>query len=152
MINLKKSIFLTYLRKTTLQSLWKKMNISFWSNLNITSSLTWQESTFFVRRLEVFYKIEALKNYAKSTGKQLCQSLLLTKVAGWRWHRCFPVNFAKFLRTLFLTEHLQWPPLQLVSLWMYILKNISDKIYPTENISVVYPLFGEYLHTTYWRH
>ena len=24
------------------------------------------------------------------------------------WYRCFPVNFAKFLRTLFLTEHLQW--------------------------------------------
>ena len=24
------------------------------------------------------------------------------------WHRCFPVNFAKFLRTPFLTEHLQW--------------------------------------------
>ena len=22
--------------------------------------------------------------------------------------RCFPVNFAKFLRTAFLTEHLQW--------------------------------------------
>ena len=24
------------------------------------------------------------------------------------WHSCFPVNFAKFLRTLFLTEHLRW--------------------------------------------
>ena len=24
------------------------------------------------------------------------------------WHRCFPVNFAKFLRILFLTEHLWW--------------------------------------------
>ena len=24
------------------------------------------------------------------------------------WHRCFHVNFAKFLRTPFLTEHLQW--------------------------------------------
>ena len=24
------------------------------------------------------------------------------------WHRCFPVNFAKFLRTLFFTEHLWW--------------------------------------------
>ena len=24
------------------------------------------------------------------------------------WHRCFPVNFAKFLRTPFLTEHLGW--------------------------------------------
>ena len=23
------------------------------------------------------------------------------------WHRCFPVNFAKFLRTPFLTEHLR---------------------------------------------
>ena len=24
------------------------------------------------------------------------------------WHRCFPVNFAKFLKTTFLTEHLRW--------------------------------------------
>ena len=24
------------------------------------------------------------------------------------WHRCFPVNFVKFLRTLFLIEHLRW--------------------------------------------
>ena len=24
------------------------------------------------------------------------------------WRRCFPVNFAKFLRTPFLTEHLRW--------------------------------------------
>ena len=24
------------------------------------------------------------------------------------WHRCFPVNFTKFLRTPFLTEHLRW--------------------------------------------
>ena len=24
------------------------------------------------------------------------------------WHRCFPVNFVKFLRTPFYTEHLWW--------------------------------------------
>ena len=24
------------------------------------------------------------------------------------WHRCFPVNFAKFLRTPFLTEYFRW--------------------------------------------
>ena len=24
------------------------------------------------------------------------------------WHRCFPRNFAKFLRTAFPTEHLRW--------------------------------------------
>ena len=25
-----------------------------------------------------------------------------------RWHGCFPVNFAKFLRMSFLTEHIWW--------------------------------------------
>ena len=52
-----------------------------------------------------------LRNFAKFTGKHLCQSLFFNKVAGLRpatllkkrlWHRCFPVNFAKFLRTPFL--------------------------------------------------
>ena len=41
-----------------------------------------------------------LKNFVKFTGKHLCQSLFLNKVAGLR-HRYFPVNFAKFLRTPF---------------------------------------------------
>ena len=53
-----------------------------------------------------------LRNFAKFTGKHLYQSLSFNKVAGFRrpatllkerlWHRCFPVNFAKFLRTTFL--------------------------------------------------
>ena len=43
--------------------------------------------------------------------KHLCQSLFSNKVTGLRpakllkkglWHKCFPVNFAKFLRTFFL--------------------------------------------------
>ena len=29
------------------------------------------------------------------------------------WHRCFPVNFAKFLRTPFFIEHLRWWLLQI---------------------------------------
>ena len=66
---------------------------------------------------EVFCKRGVIKNFAKFTGKYLCQSLFFSKVAGLRpatllkkrlWHRCFPVNFAKFLRTPFLTEHLRW--------------------------------------------
>ena len=49
-----------------------------------------------------------LRNFVKFTGKHLCQSLFLNKVAGPRpatllkkslWHVFFPVNFAKFLRT-----------------------------------------------------
>ena len=58
---------------------------------------------------EVFCKKGGLKNFAKFIKKQLCQSLFFNKVAGVRpvillkrlWHKCFPVNFAKFLRTFF---------------------------------------------------
>ena len=39
---------------------------------------------------------------AKFIGKHLCQSLFLIKLLASRpkrlWHRCFPVNFVKFLR------------------------------------------------------
>ena len=45
-----------------------------------------------------------LRNFAKLTGKHLCQSLFFNKVTG--RHRCFSVDFTKFLRTPFLTEHL----------------------------------------------
>ena len=50
----------------------------------------------------------ALWNLAKFTGKHLWQSLSGTLLKKRLWRRCFPVNFAKFLRTTFLLEHLQW--------------------------------------------
>ena len=68
-------------------------------------------------RPEVFCKKGVLRNFTKFTGKHLCQSLFFNKVAGLRpatllkkrlWHRCFPVNFVKFLRTPFFIEHLWW--------------------------------------------
>ena len=52
-----------------------------------------------------------LRNFAKFTGKHLCQRLFFNKVAGLRpatllkkklWHWCFSVNFAKFVRAPFL--------------------------------------------------
>ena len=66
---------------------------------------------------EVFCEKGVLTNFAKFTGKHLCQSLFFNKVAGLRratllkkrlWQGYFPVSFAKFLRTPFLTEHLRW--------------------------------------------
>ena len=44
----------------------------------------------------------AYRNFAKFTGKYLRQTLFFNTVAGGAWRRCFPVNFAKFLRTHFL--------------------------------------------------
>ena len=53
---------------------------------------------------------DVLRNFAKFTGKHLCQVLFFNKVADPElatllikrlWHRCFPMNFAKFLRAPF---------------------------------------------------
>ena len=73
----------------------------------------------------VFCKKGVLRNFTKFTVKHLCQSLFFNKVAGLRQglffnkvaglrpatvlkkrlrHRCFPVNFVKFLRTPFLNN------------------------------------------------
>ena len=58
-----------------------------------------------------------LRNFTKFTEKHLCQSPFFNKVAFIEmfpllkkglWHRCIPVNFMKFLKTCFLTEHLRW--------------------------------------------
>ena len=62
-------------------------------------------------RLEVFCEKGVLRNVAKFTEKHLCQSLFFNKAAGLKpatllkkrlWHRCFPVKFAKFLKTVSL--------------------------------------------------
>ena len=56
--------------------------------------------------LEVFCKKGVLRNFAKFTGKHLCQSLFFNKVAGLRY---LPVNFVKFLRTPFLRNTWRLP-------------------------------------------
>ena len=62
---------------------------------------------------EVFCKKGVLKNFAKFTGKSTCArvsflikltyrpAILLKKK---HWHRCFPVNFVKVLRSSFLNN------------------------------------------------
>ena len=61
-------------------------------------------------RPEVLCRKGVLRNFAKFTGKHLCQNLFFNKIAGLRhanllkkrlWHRCFPENFVKILRKPF---------------------------------------------------
>ena len=66
----------------------------------------------------MFCKKGILRNFVKFTGKHLSQSLFFNKVAGCLrpatllkkriWYRYFHVNFVKFLRIPFLTEHPRW--------------------------------------------
>ena len=49
--------------------------------------------------------LDVLINFVKFTGKHLRQSPFFNKFAGLSlWHRCFPVNFAKFPRTPLLQD------------------------------------------------
>ena len=94
---------------------------------NITKSqLTLMKTLYYCYWLCVFVRSShwncsvrkgVLKNFTKFTRKHLCQSLSFNKVAGLRcaallkkrvWHKCFPVNFVKFLRTPCFAEHLLW--------------------------------------------
>ena len=65
----------------------------------------------------MFYTKDVLRNFAQFTGKYLCQSLFFKQICSLRvatllkeilWHRCFPLNCAKFLRTTFFIEHVRW--------------------------------------------
>ena len=96
---------------------WKKL-VSFKDYFSLVMSRKYRSS-----RPDVFCEKGVVKNFAKFTGKHLCLSLFFNKVAGAAsnllqkrlWHRCFPVNFVKFLRTLFLIEHLWWLLLERVT-------------------------------------
>ena len=63
------------------------------NELNEEFMVMWKEE----QPAEEFCKTGILRNFAKFTGKHLCQSSFINKVAG----------LAKFLRTPFLTEQLR---------------------------------------------
>ena len=63
-------------------------------------------------RSQMFFKVDVLKNFANFTGKHVYCSLFLIKICNFikkrLQHTCFPVKFAKLLRTPFFTEHFRW--------------------------------------------
>ena len=60
--------------------------------------------------LQMYFKIGVLENFTTFTGKYLCWSLFLRKLQACNFvqkrlqHRNFPVNIAKFLRTIFFIK------------------------------------------------
>ena len=86
-----------FVRITVFTKFFSKFEISFWKSSH--------------RRCSI--KKGVLRNFVKYIGKHLCQSSFFHKIAGLRpatllkkklWHRCFSVNFAKFLGTPFLQK------------------------------------------------
>ena len=80
---------------------------------------------YFMKRLE--RKISQCILPFRNSQENTCARVSFNKYAGLRpatllknrlWHRCFPVKFAKFLRTPFIIEHLWWLLLLLSSTWL----------------------------------
>ena len=77
-------------------------------------------------------KIGVLKAFAKFTRKHLCQSLFFNKVTDLRpatllkkrlRHKCFPLNFAKFLRTSYRTPRSYC---FCSTLWLILLDDVNE--------------------------
>ena len=56
---------------------------------------------------------------ARAVPKKGILKSFLIKLQVAAWHRCFPVNFAKFSRTSFCIEHLRWRLLTLAGNRVY---------------------------------
>ena len=97
---------------------------------------------------------------SKNSQKSNCASLFFNKVADLRpatllkkrlWHRCFPVNFVKFLRTPFFIEHL-W---RLLSQFIYLRSRVKFiifqliKIVPVVLLTVATKMIVFFLHSTF---
>ena len=102
----------------------KQLNISLGSPLSFLTILKFSQDVYRTiinvgllytsgkkqQPLKVFCETAVLKNFTKFTGKHLYRSLFLNKVTDPKpatllkrtlRHRCFPVNFMKFLRIAF---------------------------------------------------
>ena len=104
-----------------------------------TLSIRFSYAEAIVRRCSV--KKVFLKKFKKFKEEHLCQSLFLNKVADLRpvtllkkrlWHRYFSVNFAKFLRTPFFTEHV-WATASVCNVFCQLWTNIIEVI-PLRNV------------------
>ena len=90
---------------------------SYYATSAIREKKGWKRMTFYrSSHQRCSMQKDVRRNFTKFTEKNLYQSLTFNKVAGLRpatllkkrlWHRCFPVNFAKFLGIPFFTEHVR---------------------------------------------
>ena len=98
-----------------LRSIFNKINLLLMKQKH-KNCIIMRRCTYRSSRPEVFCKKGVLKNSQNSQKNTFARASLLIKFQAAPatllkkrpWHRCFPKNFAKFLRTHFFIEHLCW--------------------------------------------
>ena len=94
------------------------------------------------------YKILYPKIHRKTQGLRL--ATLLKK---WFWHKCFSVNFAKFLRTPFFKEHLRWllleHPIILQKISLMVFRSFFSKKTFKGNMILIFLFWASQPHCSY---
>ena len=72
--------------------------------------------------------LEILQNSQENICARISFLIRLQAEAKRLWHRCFPVNLAKFLRTPFLTEYLGWLLLIIERIVVYYLLTLLQAL------------------------
>ena len=108
----------------------------------------------------MYFRIGVLKKLAMFTGKYLYWSLFFNKYAGLKacnfikkrlQHNFFPVKFAKFLRTIFFTEHVRWlfleisNELSLYWIWEQLMVSFRGTYGPSSAYFILLPVFRFFL-------
>ena len=93
-------------------------------------------SKVVVQRCSV--KKDALENFAKFTGKHLCQSLFFnaTLLKKRLWYRSFPMSLVTFLRTLFYRT----PLVAASALLRKLLRNVALRYFLRSLVFLITPL------------
>ena len=113
-------ICLEYITITSSEEALKVCELNFFQEILTESSVTSEAVARRCSVKKVF--LEILQNLQENT--RVRTSLLIKLLKKKPWHRCFPVNLAKFVRTPFLIEHLRWLLLLFV---IYLFNNDSFK-------------------------
>ena len=101
-------------------------------------------TTYRSSRQELFCKNGVLRNSTKIRRKTPVSESHFNKVVGLRpatllkrrlLHRCFPVNFLKFLRTPFCIEQLWWLLLNQLVCFVFLYDKVTNKI-PAKNFTI----------------
>ena len=118
-------IYREYLKKYITQQSSRKLNLINMLLAEFVLSVL-HLSIYRSSRPEVFCKKSVLRNITKFTGKHRFSDVFKGYRNAFNFikkslcHRCFPVNFVKFLRTPFFIEHIWW-------LLLYLIQFIMDQ-------------------------
>ena len=114
--------------------------------------------SFLAKRVLLIMELIILTKCRSSRPEVFCKKVLLRPATLFQkrlWQRCFPINFGRFLRTHFHTEHLRWLLLKMSTVKENVQKHLGlflDVKYVNEKFMKVNKGINAIKNSTYYYH